>query len=81
VLIFIDRAAPADTNTFSNSTFNFEGTIYGATQKLFFTGNAVATALNINIVSNVLEFAGGGTLNLTHSFPTGSAIKQVSMVE
>ena len=82
ILFFVDRNAPAaDTNTFSGGTYGLEGTVYATTQEVLFSSGSTSTALNINVVSDLLFFTGGSTLNLNHTFPGGSAIKEVEMVE
>ena len=82
VLMFVDRSAPSNTDvTFSASTFNFAGTIYAKTEQVTFSGGTASTALNLNIVSDLLLFSGSSTLNLNHVFTGGSAIKDVEMVE
>jgi hypothetical protein len=82
MLIFVDRSAPSATDvTFSNATLMFTGSLYAKTEMINFSGSSASTALNLNIVSRLLNFNGSSSLNLNHTFPTGSAIKDAQMVE
>jgi hypothetical protein len=82
ILVFIDRDAPDNKDvTFSAATLTFTGTIYAKTEQINFSGGFTAAGLSLNLVSRLLNLNGNSNLNLDHTFPTGSAIKQVDMVE